>query len=304
RLSAAHGGAVFPSVEALLAEAPDVTVVATPHNLLAELSCAALAAGSHVLVEKPAGIGVADVTRIAAAAEAAGRLVKVGFNKRFHPAIARAVSEARSGEFGEIMFVRARYGHGGRLGYEREWRMRPELSGGGEMTDQGMHLLDLYHWLLGELPVHSALLRTQFWDAPVEDNAVLVLGEPGDRSAPWGTFHVSWTEWKNMFSLEIYCVRAKLVVDGLTGSYGDQQLTIFRMSEQLGPPAREDIAYPSGDVSWEGEWRHFTAAIRSSAANADLLGGLDSAAYAWRCIERAQALNGYRAGTEEENLTQ
>ena len=80
------------------------------------------------------------------------------------PAIARAVDEARSGRFGDVMFVRARYGHGGRLGYEREWRARREISGGGELVDQGMHLLDLCYWLLGPLPLHSALLRTNFWD--------------------------------------------------------------------------------------------------------------------------------------------
>src|SRR5581483_2980358 len=123
--------------------------------LLAENACRALEAGAHVLVEKPAGIGVADVDRIAAAAAQAGRLVKVGFNHRFHPAIMRAVTEARSGRFGDVMFARARYGHGGRLGYEQEWRMRPELSGGGELIDQGMHLLDIFHWLLGPLPLHS-----------------------------------------------------------------------------------------------------------------------------------------------------
>ena len=99
--------------------------------------------------------------------------VKVGFNHRFHPGIARAVAEARSGAHGEILHLRARYGHGGRLGYEREWRADPARSGGGELIDQGMHLLDLSHWLLGPLPLHSALLRTAFWDMPVEDNAVV-----------------------------------------------------------------------------------------------------------------------------------
>src|SRR4029079_4059810 len=95
--------------------------------------------------------------------------VHVGFNHRFHPAIARAVGEARSGEHGEILHVRARYGHGGRPGYDREWRADPARSGGGELIDQGMHLLDLSHWLLGPLPLHSALPRTPFLDTADED---------------------------------------------------------------------------------------------------------------------------------------
>ena len=85
------------------------------------------------------------------------------------------------------MHLRARYGHGGRLGYEREWRADPARSGGGELIDQGMHLLDLSHWLAGPLPLHSALLRTHFWDTPVEDNAALILGEADSRTAPWAT---------------------------------------------------------------------------------------------------------------------
>jgi len=122
---------------------------------------------------------------IKAAASEAGRLVKVGFNHRFHPAIADLASAVHSGEHGELMHVRARYGHGGRIGYDREWRAQPRRSGGGELIDQGMHLLDIVHWLAGPLPLHSALLRTHFWDTPVEDNAALILGEADTRTGPW-----------------------------------------------------------------------------------------------------------------------
>ena len=273
------------SVDALLALAPDVVIVATTHDALADASIAALEAGAHVLVEKPAGVSRAQIDAIAAAARRAGRLVKVGFNHRFHPGIARAVAEARSGAHGEILNVRARYGHGGRLGYEREWRADPARSGGGELVDQGMHLLDLAHWLLGELPLHSALLRTAYWDMPVEDSAVLLLGERG--AGPWASLHVSWAEWKNLFSLEIACRTAKLQVDGLVRSYGAQRLTRYLMKPELGPPDVDVIDYPDADRSWVEEWRHFRAAIAGEPIS--LLGSLDSAAYAWSCVEAAYA---------------
>jgi predicted dehydrogenase len=274
-----------PDLDALLSLAPDVMIVATTHDRLAQLSIAALEAGAHVLVEKPAGIGVEQVQAVAAAAERAGRLVKVGFNHRFHPGIARAVNAARSGAYGEIMHMRARYGHGGRPGYEREWRADPARSGGGELIDQGMHILDLSHWLLGPLPVHSALLRTEFWDAPVEDNAVVVLGERG--SGPWTLMHVSWTEWKNLFSLEIYCRTAKLQVDGLVRSYGPQRLTTYLMGPELGPPDVTVEEFPDEDGSWAAEWRHFRSAISEGHT---LYGDLESAAYAWSCVEAAYEL--------------
>ena len=276
------------SMAELLTLSPDVVIVSVTHDRLARLTEEALLAGAHVLVEKPAGVSAAQIDRLIDCQRASGRLVKVGFNHRFHPAIARAVAEVHSGEHGDLMHLRARYGHGGRPGYDREWRAQPALSGGGELVDQGMHLLDLTHWLAGPLPLHSALLRTEFWDMPVEDNAALILGERTSRRAPWAMLHVSWTEWKNLFSLEIYCRTAKLQVDGLARSYGPQRLRIFRMGPELGPPAVEEQLYEQEDESWSAEWRHFAAAIQGDAGG-ELSGSLADARYAWTQIETAYA---------------
>jgi predicted dehydrogenase len=282
----------------LLSLQPDIVVVATVHDQLAALVEIALAAGAHVLVEKPAGVSTAQIEHLIECQRAAERLVKVGFNHRFHPGIARAVEEVHRGRHGELLHLRARYGHGGRPGYDREWRVQPARSGGGELIDQGMHLLDLSNWLAGPLPLHSALLRTQFWDAEVEDNAALLLGEGGSRSGPWGMLHVSWTEWKNLFSLEIYCVTAKIQVDGLVRSYGPQRLRIHRMGPELGPPALQEIRYRDVDGSWTAEWEHFAEAVLA-ADDRPLLGDLRSARDAWRQVEAAYAASAYadmRAG--------
>jgi predicted dehydrogenase len=285
------GGKACATRDELLELAPDVVIVATSHDQIAPVAVAALQAGAHVLVEKPAGIGTADVDRIAAAAQAAGKVAKVGFNHRFHPAISQAIETARSGRFGDVLFLRGRYGHGGRPGYDQEWRADPKTGGGGEMTDQGMHLLDLSHWLLGELPLHSALLRTSFWDMPVEDNAAILLGVPGDHRAPWATLHVTWTEWTNLFSLEITCRTGKLVVDGLQGSYGPQKLSIFTMDPvNMGKPEAEVIQFDPVDVSWGLEWESVRAAI---AAGDPVPEDLASVRYCWSLIEQAYAANGY-----------
>jgi predicted dehydrogenase len=280
--------------EDLLELSPDVVIVATPHDQLAGLAELALAAGAHVLVEKPAGLSSTQVDRLIECQRASGQMVKVGFNHRFHPGIARAAEEVHSGRHGELMHLRGRYGHGGRLGYEREWRAQPERSGGGELIDQGMHLLDLTHWLAGPLRLHAALLRTQFWDMPAEDNAALILGDARSRSDPWAMLHVSWTEWKNLFSLEIYCRTAKMQVDGLARSYGPQRLRIYLMGPELGPPELEELNYPDEDRSWEQEWRSFARAI--DAGDARLLNGdLLDARYAWEQVEAAYADGPYAA---------
>ena len=145
----AHGAEACNDLAALLAHRPEAVIVATTPDALADAACGALEAGSHVLVEKPGGASGSDVERLVRAAAQAGRHVQVGFNHRFHPAVARAVAEARSGRFGPVLSLRGRYGHGGRPGYEREWRFDRAVAGGGQLVDQGMHLLDISHWLLG-----------------------------------------------------------------------------------------------------------------------------------------------------------
>jgi predicted dehydrogenase len=290
-LASETGAVAAGSVDELLESGPDAVIVATSHDALAEVARTALTGGAHVLVEKPGARTVDELAAVAEQARSSSRLLHVGFNHRFHPGVARAVEEALSDAHGEIMFVRGRYGHGGRLGYEREWRVRPDVSGGGELMDQGMHMLDLSHWLLGPLPLHSALLRTNFWDVAVEDNAVLVLGEPSDSRGPWSTFHVSWSEWKNDFALEIYCRRAKLQVTGLWGSYGPQALRIYRMGPELGPPDLEVLEYGQEDRSWPAEWKHFRAAVLDEASGQP--DQLESARYALATIDQAYRISGY-----------
>jgi predicted dehydrogenase len=291
-LASVHGCDACVTSREMLAREPEVVVVATVHDQLAPLVEEALAAGANVLVEKPAGMSTAQIDGLIECQRATGGLVKVGFNHRFHLGIARAAEEVHSGRHGELMHLRARYGHGGRVGYEREWRAEPARSGGGELIDQGMHLLDLSNWLAGPLPVSSALLRTAFWDTPVEDNAALLLGEAGSRSDPWAMLHASWTEWKNLFSLEIYCRTAKIQVDGLARSYGAQRLRIYRMGPELGPPALEEVNYSGEDGSWAAEWEHFAEAI-AVADGRPLSGDLRSARDAWEQVEAAYAVSAH-----------
>jgi predicted dehydrogenase len=292
-----YGGRACATIEELLELESDVVIVATTHDQLTPMAELALQVGAHVLVEKPAGLGTAHIERLMRAAEAAGRIVKVGFNHRFHPAISQLEAEVRSGQYGELMHLRARYGHGGRIGYDQEWRADPTRSGGGELIDQGMHLLDLTHWIAGPLPLRCALLRTHFWDTEVEDNAALILGVEDDRSAPWAMLHVTWTEWKNMFSIEVYCRTAKLQVDGLVRSYGTQRLRIYRMRPELGPPDLEERTFADEDVSWATEWENLVQAIN---AGGTVLGDLQDAHYAWARVQDAYAQSPLYAGLAVE----
>src|SRR5262245_29936773 len=114
----------------------DVVVVATPHDLLTEVALAAVSAGKHVLVEKPAARRADELDPLIAAAARAGVLVRVGFNHRYHPALQKAKALAAEGAVGDLVYVRGRYGHGGRLGYEKEWRAEGGVWGGGAVGGQ------------------------------------------------------------------------------------------------------------------------------------------------------------------------
>lgn len=249
---------IAEDLEQVFATTIDIVLISVVHNKLAELTLAAVKNGKHVLVEKPAACHDAELEEIIALAEEKQLVVKVGYNHRFHPAILQAKDIVESGEIGELMYLRGRYGHGGRIGYEQEWRADKEISGGGELIDQGSHLIDLSRWFLGELQVEYAYLPTLFWPMQVEDNCFMALKNQDNKMA-W--LHASWTEWKNMFNLEIYCKTGKLIINGLGGSYGKETLTYHKMLPEMGPPKTEIFAYPSEDLSWQKETKEFIQAI-------------------------------------------
>ena len=261
----------------------DIVIVATINSLLPEIAVAALDAGKHVLVEKPGGRNVADIESVMAAQRRSGKLVRVGFNHRYHPALMKAKEIVSSGALGEMMFVRGRYGHGGRIGYDKEWRANPALSGGGELIDQGVHLIDLARQYLGEFTSIEGEARTFFWDMPVDDNAFLLLKTAEGRTA---FLHASCTEWKNLFSMEIYGKIGKLHIEGLGGSYGVERIIWYRMLPQMGPPETESWEFPGSDTSWQREFDEFLDDIRLGRSPA---AGLGDARAALTVVERIYA---------------
>jgi len=271
----------------LAAEEIDIFIVATLHDSLAEITLAAIEAGKHVLVEKPAARNTTELKPVIAAAEKMGVKVHVGFNHRYHRAFRKARELFKAGVLGELMFIRARYGHGGRIGYDKEWRAKPELSGGGELVDQGPHLIDLSRWFLGEFEDIQGFAHTYFWNMPVDDNGFMLLKTAKQQVA---FLHASCTEWKNLFSMEIYGRDAKLEISGLGGSYGVERLTCYKMLPGMGPPETTTWEYPMGDDSWAVELDEFYEDIR---LNREPSAGLKDAYQALTVIEKIYKNSGY-----------
>jgi predicted dehydrogenase len=265
----------------------DVVIVATLHDSLADITRTAAEAGRHVLVEKPAARNAAELEPVMEAAAKHGVKVHVGFNHRYHRSLRKAKELVNLGVLGDLMFVRARYGHGARIGYDREWRADPVLSGGGELIDQGPHLIDLSRWFLGEITGVQGFAHTYFWDMPVDDNGFMLLKTAKKQAA---FLHASCTEWKNLFSMEIYGKLGKLDLSGLGGSYGVEKITWYRMLPQMGPPETTSWEYPMDDDSWAVEIAEFFEDIRSDREPS---AGLRDAQAALKVVESIYRESGY-----------
>ena len=263
----------------------DVAIVATSTAVAPEICLAILEAGKHVLVEKPFGRNADEVLPALEAARLHERLLKVGYNHRYHPALAKAHELFRSGAIGRLLHLRCTYGHGGRPGYEQEWRSRPEISGGGELLDQGVHALDLFRWFAGEFSQAAAFIATSCWPiAPVEDNVFAMLRT---RESVIAQLHASWTRWKNKFSFEITGEHGSLIAEGLGRSYGPERLILQMRAKAGGAPEETYFEFPAEDDSLVREWDGFLDAIR------DVREPMSSGEDAWRTLELVDALYQY-----------
>jgi predicted dehydrogenase len=247
------------SIDEALAAEPDAVIIATLNTSLAPLAAACIRGGKHVMLEKPVAVSSAEIDTLDRLAQQYRVLVRAGYNHRYHAAFRKARSLFEAGALGRLMFIRGRYGHGGRVGYDREWRADPALSGGGELLDQGVHLIDLAGWFMGPWSSLEGHTATYFWDMPVDDNAFISL-RTADGLTAW--LHASCTEWKNLFSFEIYGSEAKLHIDGLGGSYGIERLYHYQMLPEMGPPETVIYEFPYGDMSWALETQEFVEDVR------------------------------------------
>jgi predicted dehydrogenase len=259
--NAVEGIAVLDPLEAATDPKVDVVVVSTPTKFHNQYAVAALRAGKHVLCEKPLARTTAEATNIIEASEARNRILKTGFNYRYMAHVRKAKEIIEAGGIGDISFVRCRYGHGGRPGYEHQWCTDQDLSGGGVLLEQGIHILDLFRYLVGEVVQLMGETPRFFWGFPeVEDNCFLLLKTASSQTAQ---IHVSWTQWVNVFSLEIFGRDGYLHLTGRDGHYGPQRLVWGMRRADHSRPHEEIFNFPAADDSWEREWEYFTNAIHT-----------------------------------------
>ena len=193
-----------PRLHSLIkADDVDVVIISTPPQFHEPLAVAAARNGKHAIVEKPMAATVDACRRMVQAAADAKKLLTIGFNHRYFPALKLLRDTVRSGELGKLSHVRAFAGHNGLANFRAPWFYDPEIQGGGALTDNGIHVLDLCRYVMGDFREIYGQTHNNVWElGDAEDNA---FGLFRNDDGVVCSLHATWTEWKGYrFHLEVY----------------------------------------------------------------------------------------------------
>ena len=263
----------LPSVKdhkEVLKFSPDLVFICLPNRDVASTVAYFLNNKINVFCEKPPGRNKQDVERMLEAEKQNPRIkLKFGFNHRYHQAVLDAKAIIDKGRLGDILWLRGVYGKAGGNRYEYSWRNNKEMSGGGILIDQGIHMVDLFRFFCGEFCEVKSFINTLYWPVSVEDNAFALLRNKKQQVA---MLHSSATQWAHKFSLDIYLQKGYLAISGIlssTKSYGIETLKIARcLYDQDGyplPNPDETINYYEDDHSWRLETEEFVESVINDA---------------------------------------
>ena len=169
---------------------------------------------------------------------------------------------------GEILWMRGRYGKSVDKDFCNTWRAKKELAGGGIFLDQGIHMLDLFLMMVGDFDEVKADVSNLFWKLDVEDNVFAMFKNKKGQVA---SLHSTMTQWRHLFSFEIFLEKGHIVINGLlttSGSYGKEELSCQR--NKLSGPAvswqqEKKIVYDV-NTSWQTEIKLFFDCIKKDKA--------------------------------------
>lgn len=254
------------SAEALIDDPGiDAVFICTPNYLNRPLTIRALRAGKHVFCEKPPAFSAEEVEDVMRAEEAAGdRKLMYGFNHRHHDSVRRAKELIDSGVYGRLLWMRGRYGKSVDQSFYSNWRSKRALAGGGILIDQGIHMLDLLLMMAGDFDDVQAFVSNLYWKLDVEDN---VFGIFRNRATGLvASLHSTMTQWRHLFSLEMFLEQGYIVINGLltsSGTYGEETMTVAK-NRTIAPASTwsdEEQTCFNINNSWRYEVEHFFEAV-------------------------------------------
>jgi predicted dehydrogenase len=240
----------------------EAVIICTPPESHAKYIAHAVEANKKVLVEKPMLSKASEAIELLENyQDKLSELVRCGFNHRFHPGLLKLKEVIDSGALGSILFIRTTYGIGARSSYQNEWRANPELAAGGQFIEQGSHQIDLIRWLGGQIhSVYAATTNKIFADAALDDGGMAIFRLDEGATA---SMHTTLGQWHNQFLFEYFGSEGFAKVQGLGGSYGQENIEVgFR--EENAPFSSKRIQFRGGDISWKLEWQAFKDSFNSN----------------------------------------
>lgn len=260
------GVALAKSTEELIND-PEIEAifVCTPNYLNKSLTLIALNNGKHVFCEKPPAFKPDEVEDIREAEIRSGAILMYGFNHRHHESIKKIKHLVSTNQLGRILWMRGRYGKEVDENFFKGWRANPEFAGGGIMLDQGIHMLDLMIHLSGGFDEVQAMVSNLYWKVEgIEDNVFVNLRSK--RTGICASIHSTMTQWRYIFSLEVFLEEGSIILNGLktsSGAYGEEELTIKRNKSHSASATYESEVQEiyDRDTSWTSEVMHFLDAV-------------------------------------------
>lgn len=214
--------------------------------------------GMHILCEKPLTKTVTEAKDLLIKANKKKVLLKCGFNHRHYPGISVAKGFVDGLKFGKILSIRCNYGICGREHFNHEWRANPGNTMGGQLVEQGLHAVDLFHFFGLEFESVFCVASNLFYKTnPIEDNAVLIGRCKNNIICSLNT---SFTEWINNFDFHINFESGYVKVTGLGPSYGGHSVEYLRRDFRA-PFKKSVITYNPTDISFFNEWSEFKKEI-------------------------------------------
>ena len=244
----------------------DAIIISSYVSVAADYVIRALKSGKHVFCEKPPAMNANEMQEVILAEKSSGKILKYGFNHRFHYSVMEAKKVINDNSLGKLLWMRGVYGKAGSIDFHDNWRNYKNYSGGGILLDQGIHMLDLFRYFTNdEFECLSSHLTSSFWDVECEDNAFLTLQSYSNIVA---TLHSSATQWRHKFLLEMTFENGYINLDGILSSsrsYTPETMTLgMREFEDItfamGKP-KETTTYYEYDESWNYELKEFIDAI-------------------------------------------
>ena len=258
------------SVDEIYEQDVDAVFVCTFNKYAPIYTVQGLNAGKHVFCEKPPARNSDELLEVMKAEKKSGKILKYGFNHRYHYSVMEAKKLIDNDMFGKLLWMRGVYGKAGGNKFAQNWRNDKEESGGGILLDQGIHMLDLMRFFAGDFTDVKSMVQNRYWDIQVEDNAFALMKTENDVTA---VIHSSATQWRHKFLLEMSFENGYLILDGIlsgTRSYGDETLVIAKRQFEdetfaMGKPREEKIFFDTDD-SWKLELDEFVDAISNNSS--------------------------------------